>query len=272
MIELVLHPVLQAQLNEVEQLEIAMHKAVIARLQSLGRAAEFQDIDGGTLFYCGPQSFLTQGIGIGAQPSFEREDEVINNIEAFYSQFQEPTNLEVGLHCRIPFLQELAKRGYSPIETSNVLVLDLEGYEEQQTNSELIISTLDTNSQDVEKEYSAIIQGFGLPVDTENLDFQSVFYNSENHFAFTVTNQEQTIGGGSVFLRQDLAYLAGASVLSNFRGLGAHKQLLHHRLAFAKERGIKKVYVVTPVASASEYNMYKLGFRLLGSRVKWTKN
>jgi hypothetical protein len=272
MIELVLHPTLLAQLTEVEQLEIAMHKAVIARLQSLGRAAAFQDIDGGTLFYCGPQSFLTQGIGIGAQPSLEREDELINNIESFYAQFQEPTNLEVGLHCRIPFLQELARRGYSPIETSNVLVLDLEDYNPLPTNSELLISPLDTNSQDVEKEYSAIIQGFGLQVDSENLDFQSVFYTCENHFAFNVTHKEQVIGGGSIFLHQDFAYLAGASVLANFRGLGAHKQLLHHRLAFAKERGIKKVYVVTPVASASEFNMYKLDFRLLGARVKWTKN
>ncbi len=272
MIELVLHSALLAQLTEVEQLEIAMHKAVIARLQSLGRTAEFFDIDGGTLFYCGQQSFLTQGIGIGAQPSLEREDELINNIEAFYAQFQEPTNLEVGLHCRIPFLQELARRGYSPIETSNVLVLDLAEYEEQQINSELIISPLDTNSQDVEKEYATIIQGFGLPVDAENLDFQSVFYTCENHFAFTVTHKEEVIGGGSIFLHKNLAYLAGASILTNFRGLGAHKQLLHHRLAFVKERGIKKVYVVTPVASASEYNMYKLGFRLLGARVKWTKN
>lgn len=272
MIELVLHPTLLAQLNEVEQLEIAMHKAVIARLQSLGRTAEFLDIDGGTLFYCGPQSFLTQGLGIGSQPSIEHEAEVLNSIEAFYAKFQEPVNLEVGLHCRIPFLQELATRGYVPIETSNVLVLDLENYTSDSTNSELIISSLDTNSQDVEKEYTAIIQGFGLVVDDENLDFQSVFYSSENHFSFSVNYQDQTIGGGSVFLHQDLAYLAGASVLSNFRGLGAHKQLLDHRLAFAKERGIKKVYVVTPVASASEYNMYKLGFRLLGSRVKWTKN
>ena len=271
MIELVLHPTLLAKLTEVEQLEIAMHKAVIARLQSLGRTAAFQEVDGGTLFYCGPQSFLTQGIGIGSQPTFEREEELINDIEAFYTQFQEPTNLEVGLHCRIPFLQELANRGYTPIETSNVLVLDLEGYKEQQTNSELIISQIDSNSQDVEREYAAIIQGFGLPVDSENLDFQSVFYTSENHFAFTITHLKQTIGGGSIFLHQDLAYLAGASVIANFRGLGAHKELLHHRLAFAKERGIKKVYVITPVASASEYNMYKLGFRLLGARVKWYK-
>lgn len=60
MIELVLHSALLAQLTKVEQLEIAMHKAVIARLQSLGRTAEFFDIDGGTLFYCGQQSFLTQ--------------------------------------------------------------------------------------------------------------------------------------------------------------------------------------------------------------------
>ena len=271
MIEIVLHPTLQAQLTEVEQLEIAMHKAVIARLQSLRRTAEYLDFDGGTLFYCGPQSFLTQGIGIGALPTIESEADLLKTIESFYAQFQELTNLEIGLHCRIPFLQELAKSGYTPVETSNVLMLDLEDYNPKTTNSELIISPLDANSQDVEKEYSAIIQGFGLIVDDENLDFQSVFYTSENHFAFVVNHQDQTIGGGSIFLHQDLAYLAGASVLSNFRGLGAHKQLLDHRLAFAKERGIKKVYVVTPVASASEYNMYKLGFRLLGARVKWCK-
>ena len=49
MIELVLHLTLQAQLTEVEQLEIAMHKSVITRLQSLGRTAEYLDFDGGTL-------------------------------------------------------------------------------------------------------------------------------------------------------------------------------------------------------------------------------
>ena len=117
MIELVLHPTLQAQLSEVEQLEIAMHKAVVARLQSLRRTAEYLDFDGGTLFYCGPQSFLTQGIGIRALPTIENEADVPKTIEAFYAQIQEPVNLEVGLHCRIPFLQELATRGYVPIET-----------------------------------------------------------------------------------------------------------------------------------------------------------
>jgi GNAT superfamily N-acetyltransferase len=272
MIELVLHPALQAQLTEVELLEIAMHKSVITRLQSLGFAADYQDSDGGTLFYCGQDSFLTQGIGIGAQETTASESEILNGIEAFYLKFQEPVNLEVGLHARIPFLQELARRGYVPVETSNVLFLYLENYEPNQLDiANLEITQIDGNIAGASKEYEVILQGFGLEVDAGNLEFQSTLYNSDNHYSFAIKNEERTIGGGSVFLHQDMAYLAGASVLTEFRGFGAHKQLLNHRLTFAKEMGMKKVYVITPVASASEYNMYKLGFKLLGARVKWSK-
>lgn len=271
MIELVLHPQLLSRLRAIDRLEIELHRATRKCLATQGQVTAEKELDGGSAFYMGPGHFFTQVLGMG-YPNDRPVDEkaLLDQLEAFFAAWNEPTYIELNLAARLDLFAELARRHYEPIEQSYILWAEIERLSLDYTQpKDWAIRPYAGENSDSEAVLAAIIEGFGLPVNEANQQFQRTYYQAAGMRVWGAYCQGIPAGGGSLYCSGEWAYLSGASITAAYRGQGAHKALILERLAQARQQGARYACVVTPTASVSQYNMEQLGFRVLGARTKY---
>ena len=89
---------------------------------------------------------------------------------------------------------------------------------------------------------------------------------AEGYLGFAARLGGRMIGGGSLFIREGVAMLNGASTLAAFRRRGAHSALHFARLAYALAAGCNLARVVTQPGSTSQRNAERRGFRVIYTR------
>ena len=82
----------------------------------------------------------------------------------------------------------------------------------------------------------------------------------------------EAVATGAMSLNDDVAHLAGASTIANWRGRGAQSALLVARLRFAVDSGCDLAMMAAQPGSASQRNAERQGFRLAYTRTKWRKS
>lgn len=118
------------------------------------------------------------------------------------------------------------------------------------------------------------LDGFEIPQGIEARIFMGeslrpLVGHPDMHFLFALVNGE-IAGMGALYLHERVGYLAGASTLPAYRGLGCQTALLRERMRLAAEAGCDLLIGNAAVGSVSQRNMEKAGLRLAYTRVLWT--
>jgi Acetyltransferase (GNAT) family len=258
-----------------QRIELSEAKAAASAAESMeksesGRAA-LARIAGGYAVYCGPQSPVTQAIGLGLDgPVSETE---FGRLEHFYRSRHEGVRIEACPLADISLFEHIGSRGYRVTEFSNVMVRRLQGGEDFSFFGQGITVDLVTPDQ-IDPWYLTVAQGFseGAPVSQEILDVMRVFAMAPENECYLARVDGRIAGGATLSLRDGVAGLFGASTLTMFRGRGVHTALLNARLARATTAGCDIAACLAQPGSSSQRNLLRKGFQVLYTRVKFEKD
>jgi GNAT superfamily N-acetyltransferase len=223
-------------------------------------------IGGGVAVFDGADSPLTQAFALGL---FEPlTGAILDATERFFDEHQAPVMLEICPLVGVEALQLLCQRGYRPIEISSVLMRPLENLPAPPVNVRLI------GTEEFEL-WTRVSAGAWLH---EHPELESFFVESGRLFAqrdgsanFLAETGGQPAATGSLFLHGDVALLAGASTLPEWRRRGLQADLLAARLHHAAGQGASLAMMVAEAGSQSQRNAQRRGFHIAYTRLKWRR-
>ncbi len=225
-----------------------------------------RDFEGTAAIYDGPDSPLSQTFGLGLFRPVD--DTLLARIEAFFSERGTATNHEVSPHAGVETFALLVKRGYTPIELSNVLVQPIPGLPQPQTS--LRIRVIDREA-DGATWIATSVAGWAAEPGVEAFIRELASVNVKNlaMTPYLVEDDGVPIATGSMGIVEGVALLAGAATIPSARGRGAQALLLATRLRDARARGCDVAMMVANVGSQSQRNAERNGFRIAYTRTKW---
>jgi GNAT superfamily N-acetyltransferase len=228
-----------------------------------------RDFGGAMAVFDGPESPLSQTFGLGLFRGVD--DELLAGIEAFFGERGCATNHEVSPHAGVETFARLVKRGYQPVELSNVLVQPIPEIAPPATALRIRVidpaadgpAWIDTSVAGWASE-SAEIAGFIREIATVNVKNLAMTH-------YVVEDGGAPIATGSMGVVDGVALLAGAATIPAARGRGAQALLLATRLRDARARGCDVAMIVASVGSQSQRNAERNGFRVAYTRTKWQR-
>jgi GNAT superfamily N-acetyltransferase len=233
------------------------------------RGATRAEIGGALLAFDGPESPVTQGFALGLAGPVGEDD--LATIEAFFASRGAPTNLEMCPLAGAELFATLAKRGYRPIELSNVLVRGLDDLSSLARPSGLVVRA----ARDEEAERWTRTSAGGWSASPEEATafegFARLAFANKAMTSFFAERDGAPIATAAMGVFGGIALLAGASTLPSARGHGAQRSLLAARLDEAKRRGCTVAMMATAPGSISQQNAERNGFRVVYTRTKWQR-
>lgn len=233
--------------------------------------ANWIDIGGTFAMFDGVESPITQTFGLGIFS--ETSDADLARLEAFFTERGAPTNHEVSPFAGAELIAKLCDSGYRPIELTSVMFLDL-GDDRPARDSGAVTTRIAKPS---EAEVWAATSAKGWSTEAAELEefmrgFGFISANCDGGFPYLAEIDEVPAAAGMLFIFDEVAMLAGASTVSEYRRRGAQSALLADRLEFAAERGCKVAMMCASPGSQSQRNAEKNGFRIAYTRTKWLKS
>jgi GNAT superfamily N-acetyltransferase len=229
--------------------------------------ATWTDVAGVYAMFDGPASPISQTFGLGLFDLVtERE---LAELEAFFQDRGAPVSHEVSPLIPANVLTLLNERGYQPIEFSAVLVRPV-GVPPDPPPTSIPVRCIDAPEVEVwsrvaatgwsseSAELASVVEGFGR-----------ITGRARGAHCFLAYLDDKPIAAAAVCLNSDVALLAGASTIPEFRRQGAQLALLEARLRFAAEHGARLAMMVALPGSGSQRNAERQGFRIVYTRTKF---
>jgi GNAT superfamily N-acetyltransferase len=160
--------------------------------------------------------------------------------------------------------QRLTDRGASYGGVSNLLTLDLAGYSPTKPDPRISLGAGEERFVPGETIVRAVSGGDADPRGLMVANSYSAIPWMDH---FLVRVDGEPAGGGALAIRDGLAFLTGTAVLPAFRGQHLQTALIQHRLSVAKAAGCKVAFVTCDVASLSQRNLERSGFRAAYPRI-----
>ncbi|MCC3153887.1 GNAT family N-acetyltransferase [Hymenobacter sp. BT770] len=216
----------------------------------------------------GPGSPLTQTFGLGL---FEVPTaEIFAQLERYFRERKSPVLHEVSPLAAPETLHLLGKRGYRPLEFTNVMYRPIEASVDDLAPAALRTRPITPAEVSLWAQTSA--RGWGAESEELGafmLDFAPVLAQARGMHAFLVEADGKAIAAGSLFIEGNVVLLAGASTVSEARGQGAQRALLTTRLNWAAHRGCTLAMMCAQPGSQSQRNAERAGFQVAYTRLKW---
>jgi len=233
-------------------------------------SADVLPVAGGYAIYTGPDSPITQAVGLGMNGPVTAAE--FDQLEHFYFSRKEPSRIETCPLADPSLFTLYGERGYRATEFSSVLARSIDT-----TTSFATIPGVEIRRAaptELRLWAEIVAQGFAdeHPVTPELIDIISLFSTGKTSECYFAYIDGQIAGGGTVAIRDQVAGLFGASTLPQFRRRGVQTALLHHRLRRAAESGCGVAVSLTRPASISERNILRDGFRVLYTRIKFERS
>ena len=229
--------------------------------------AEWVEIAGVYAMFDGEESPITQTFGLGVfDPIGDRE---LDQLEAFFVERGAPTHHEVSALADSSIWNLLSARGYTPIETSTVLVRPTGGATLSVSTS---ITTRVIDASDAATWSRVAGEGWGsesAEIGTMVESLGAAVTRAKGARCFLAEVNGEPIAAGALYVVNGIALLAGASTIPSARKQGGQSALLQARLNFAREMGIDLAMVVAAPGSSSQRNAVRRGFRPVYTRSKW---
>jgi GNAT superfamily N-acetyltransferase len=221
------------------------------------------EIAGGCAIFVGPESPLTQAVGLGLNGPVR--DAEIDSLEAFFRTRGARVSVDLCPLADPGFVAGLADRGYRPTEFNNVLVKRLAGVEIQITQR--VRRAL---ADEVDLWSNAVGRGFFEQPDLTEAEMdvgRAIFAMSGAQCYLAVTDTGEPAAGGALAVREGLATLFADSTVSSFRRTGLHRELIAARLGEAAAQGCDLATASTLPGSGSQRNYERLGFQVAYTKV-----
>lgn len=259
------------------RIELAEAQAAVDAAEALRRSrpesgAAVEGVAGGFAVYCGPDSPLTQAVGLGLSGPVCDED--FERLEDFYRKRREPVRVETCPLADPTLIGHFGTHAYRVTEFTNVMARRMEGDEtERWPGPPPGVSIEKAAPAQMDLWALTVAQGFAEThaVTQELLEVMKVFGQGPNAECYLARVDGQVAGGGALALRNGAAGLFGASTLPAFRGRGVQTALLHARLNRAAEAGADLAMCLAQPGSTSQRNVVRQGFQVLYTRVKFEK-
>jgi hypothetical protein len=202
----------------------------------------------------------------------EVTDVELDQIEVFYTSRGAPVFHEVSPMADPSPLPLLTGRGYRPIEMTTVMFMPVERgvAGNGRTNSPITTRVINADEVDLWAQTSAAgwaTEGEGLA--DFMLGFARIGAQCQGAFPYIAELDGKPIATGSLFIQDDVAFLAGASTVPEGRNRGAQNALLAARLGFAAEKGCTLAVMGAAPGSQSQVNAQRNGFYVAYTRIKW---
>jgi GNAT superfamily N-acetyltransferase len=229
-------------------------------------------VAGGHAGFGGIDSPLTQAFGLGLNGPVTEAD--MAAMEEFYRAHGSAVNIETCPLADPSLLKLLNERGYRPIEYSNVFTRELTSSDSRAWPDPTREVRVRRPAHDEAESYSLLVAKSFFENAEISPEFLGIFtscFQAAGAFFFMAEVEGVPAGGGMMSIHQGVASLGGTGTLPEFRNRGVQKVLLLARLALAAQSGCDLAMVATSPGSGSQRNVERLGFRVVYTRTKFSK-
>jgi hypothetical protein len=206
----------------------------------------------------------------GALPWYNRivglSDADLGYLEAmleFFEKRSAPCRIEIWPGDLTDTLaQRLAEHNY--YASGHVVTLYALPYSHKKISNDI---TIDEAVTEVDKQLAFEVMASGYDFTGQQRDMLAFELRVPSQRLFIARIEGKATAAAALFIKEDVAYLAGASTLPDFRSRGCQQALIGHRLGEALACSI--VTVTTAYASPSQNNLERLGFHVLHTKTIW---
>jgi GNAT superfamily N-acetyltransferase len=272
------YPLLDLELaREIELAEAAAAVAGAEVMKSMQAQADcsVKPIAGGYAVYCGPDSPVTQAVGLGLTDEVIAEE--FDQLEQFYFSREEPVRVETCPLAVPSLIEHYKERGYFVSEFTNVMLRPVKLSDQQPKAGMSNTNGVEVRAvprQEIDLWTLTVAQGFSehFPVTQEILSVMKMFALGKNTECLLATVNGRVAGGATLAIRGRIAGFFGASTLPDFRKRGVQTALLRARMELATAAHCELAVSLARPGSQSERNITRQGFRCLYTRAKFERN
>lgn len=189
-------------------------------------------------------------------------DAELDDLEAFCRHHAQPVTIHALSHVAPALIPVLRARGYSISYVLHVYAHDLHHLPER--TGPAVRPEHDAGAW---AQWSAL--GFG----PDSLDTMRLVAQHPQVQRFVAEHQQggPVMASAALQVTQGVGALYGMSTRPEYRGLGAQRALLAHRLHAAHQQGAELASVAVTPGTPSERNIRWAGFQLVGMRLTFTR-
>jgi GNAT superfamily N-acetyltransferase len=232
--------------------------------------AESQEIGGANVVFDGANSPITQTFGLGMVEAVD--DALLDRVEEFFKRRAAPVYHEVCPLADPSLLPLLHRRGYEPFEYSSAMFRpwDDDLVNTLSESNGITARTILAGEEDLWARTAADGWRDAAPgLDEFIFELARLIPHRPSGPCFLAEKGGEPIAAGAMGLFNGVALLAGACTIPKWRGQGAQRALLAHRLRYGAEHGCDLAMIVAAPGSASQRNAEREGFRIAYTRLKW---
>ena len=255
--------------RRLEMAEAIAGRACAQAVQTINPESHcaFEEIAGGIAVFAGPDSPVTQAIGVGLAGTVSESE--LDRLEEFFLSRGAPVAVELCPFLDPSVVEKLGKQPYRIAEFSNVLFREIEPGQEA-GDPFGGVTVREAAPGEAGPWSQTVAQGFAehFPVTPSLLGLMEGFFRRPGAQCFIAFVDGKVAGGGAVAAHDGIGGLFGASTLPEFRRRGVQTALLRARVAWALAHGCDMAMSIAPPGSASHRNLERAGFRVAYTRTK----
>lgn len=232
--------------------------------------AMVQPVAGGQAFFFGPQSPLSQAVGIGMQGPVL--DEEFARLEGFFLSRGAPVAISLCPYADPSLLECIAKGRYRIAQFEHTLLRELDGNESLSAPGR---DTVRAAAADEARLWArTVMAGFldGAPAIPEMEELFATMQAAPRATAYLAWQGGEPAGGATLSIRGDAAFFAGDSTLPQFRGRGVQTGLIAARLQKVSAAGCRLAIACTGAGTISQRNYERAGFRVVYTKAILVKD
>lgn len=211
----------------------------------------------------GPAFNTVKGLSAG-------DEDHIDKILHFFKEKDIPVRFELTpAHVSKELLSYLSKKGFMQTDFHSALYSALET-EFEEYDERVHVRELDKSEFDLFGELYT--KGFQLPSFLKSgiAENNEVLYKSENWKFYLASVENETAGIGVLFHKDEIATLAAATTVPEYRNKGVQRALIKVRLNQAIKQNCNLVVGQARYGSVSQNNMERLGLKIAYTKAIWT--
>jgi hypothetical protein len=245
--------------RRLEEAESAISAEAAASLSSI--QCYVQEVAGGRAVFAGVGGVLTEAKALGLHGPVS-EDE-LDRMEAVFFARGAAAKVVVCPLADASLLAGLAKRGYRLIDFESILLRSLADLGDlPEPAADVSVRPINPDESELYADVVAPAFAHPEPVTPEFRDLCRSCERISGSTAFLADLGGRPAGGGTLLVRDGLAFLAGAGTLPDSRRRGVQTALSVARLSLARARGCDLAVQGAQPGSTSQRTAERLGFRV----------
>ncbi len=237
-----------------------------AEADNARRLPAILEIGGGVAAFAGAASPLTHALGLGMSGAISNDE--LDQVERFYREQESPVVIEACPLADPSLFDLLGLRAYRITEFNNVLVRTIDP-PPLEVNAEV------RRTQALEEILwsRTVAEGFFERdhFTDEEIRMGALLFQSPNTIPWLAFVDEKPAAAAAMVVRDSLASLFADSTRPAFRRLGLQTNLIRARIQHAAELQCDLITASTVPGTTSQLNYEKLGFRIVYTKMIFTR-